>query len=199
MQVAGCIIPRRKPKSVFLDWRIRREELWPPLPPTDRSVWRKESRASTVNPKVFLSCRIVGMASGDRGLAVPLCDHSRCVGSPPEADVLLCPKVSFQDRLSRCDVPLCRRVSICPGPALTGFEADGAPVENLPSALRSGSDTAPLSGPECRILLFASGSPLERRGGVWRPKCRAGQRNPPTRLKSALAWPLRSRPMPPPH
>ena len=136
-RAAGCNIPRRKPYSVFLDWRIRREELWPPLPPTDRSVWRKECRASTVNPKVFLSCRIVGMASGDRGLAAPLSDHSRCVGSPPEADVSLCRRVSIRSRLSRCDVSLCPRVSICPGPALTGFEAPAAPVENLPSALRS--------------------------------------------------------------
>jgi hypothetical protein len=54
---------------------------------------------------------------------------SRCVGSPPEADVSLCRRVSNQARPSRCDVPLCERVSICPGPALTGFEADGAPAE----------------------------------------------------------------------
>lgn len=77
------------------------------------------------------------MASGDRGLAAPLCDHSRCVGSPREADVSFRLRVSNQARSSRCDVPLCERVSIQSRPALIGFEADGAPVENISSALRS--------------------------------------------------------------
>lgn len=71
----------------------------------------RKAEPRRTNLKVFLSCRIVGMASVDRGLTAPLCDHSRCVGSPPKADVMLCPRVSFQDRPSRCDVPLCLRVS----------------------------------------------------------------------------------------
>lgn len=181
---------------MFLDWRIRREELCPPLPPTDRSVWRKESRASTVNPKVFLSCRIVGMASGDRGLAAPLCDHSRCVGSPPEADVLLCRRVSNQSWPSRCNVPLCRRVSKLVPTDFIGFSLMARPskISHRPSGpgVMRCAQRARMSHPAIRRR-EARGAPGRRR----RPKCRAGQRSPPTGRKPGLAWPLRSRLMPP--
>lgn len=71
----------------------------------------------------------------------------------------MCPKVSFQDRLGRCDVPLCRRVSNQSRPALIGFEADGAPVENISSALRSRRHAALLASQNVASRYLPLGSP----------------------------------------
>ena len=78
-------------------------------------------------------------------------------------------RYQIKSRLGRCDVPLCRRVSNQSRPALIGFEADGAPVENILPVLRSGCHAVPLGEPECRIPLFAAEKPEERREGVGAP------------------------------
>ena len=59
-------------------------------------------------------------------------------------------------------------------PALIGFEAGGAPVENILPVLRSGRYAAPPSEPECRIPLFAAGRPVERQEGVGAPSVSSG-------------------------
>ena len=136
------------------------------------------------------------MASGDRGLAAPLCDHSRCVGSPREADVSFRLRVSNQARSSRCDVPLCERVSIQSRPALIGFEADGAPVENISSALRSRRHAIRWASQNVASRYLPQGGPWSA-GKAWVLQGRAGQRGPWAGRKTGLAWPLRSRPIPP--
>lgn len=156
----------------------------------------RKAEPRRTNLKVFLSCRIVGMASGDRGLAAPLCDHSRCVGSPPEADVALCPRVSVQDRFGRCDVPLCCRVSKLVPTDFIGFSLMARPskISHRPSGrgVMQCAERARMSHPVIRRW-EARGAPEGRR----RPRCRAGQRSLPTGRKTGLAWPLRPYPIQP--